>query len=682
MRISGTTGPPALNLVGGLSSIKERKSNLIFVYPILFDKTLVKYWEPIIRDFQTAQFISQIKVSNILNITQKSITGYGNQSSANTINPAEVLNDALSNNNYAYHSAMRQRVDQINATQSNISSAPSSSEYAFKLNEFRSFIKQQVLTDPIYANLRPAFSLITLEKNLIDIPLIAGTKTYKIDTGALYWILFVALSNNETNFENAVQLNRILDSISRIPKNQYVELLYSSDVIRTPSIKDPTKLDRVYSSLRRESDQALQKAIRDFKTITTLNDFEADIGFGTSLSSKSAVFSDIFSSSIAEKAEMKSKITALSNQLIINSLFPVIQSVNNMIVNPAIEINFTIRYKKLIDNLSNYSSANADTLLNFIINKIVDRETNSELNAQDKFIVAIKNSCESLKSVRAADSLSKLNSLRLKYTHLRDAAMRNSHDSVVNFAEDLTNISAQLTASTNTIINMLENVTDQPISQVSDGFIRTTSNYFRMYFGPDRDDYNHAIFDVSLSDADPNSAVSDLFRNIFGGNFRRNHATKFIESVISSLAAIANFIFFYSTYSYICEFINIVSVKYEVKAQDAIEFPNYTLVIPIEYVETLYYALAAKNISDSIRNLSNPSHTPNSSLNRFKLSETVTVRLIDAIIERLNVKNLIVVDSNKKEIYYRWCFLKRTLKLNESTLRAYVKSQSNITSSF
>jgi hypothetical protein len=182
-----------------------------------------------------------------------------------------------------------------------------------------------------------------------------------------------------------------------------------------------------------------------------------------------------------------------------------------------------------------------------------------------------------------------------------------------------------------------------------------------------------------------NQEISAFFRSIFAGA-NRNDLLRFLTNSAQALAETTSFLFFYSTFSYFCEFISIIKSKIELKSKDVIEFPNYTLVIPIEFVKTLYYALAAKNTNDLLKamNSSNPGeefNAPNVNPN-FKLSETEIFRIVSAIIDRLGVKNIVIVDSEKKEIYYQWTYLKRPIKLNESTLLNYIKSQSNITSAF
>lgn len=680
MQISGNPNSiPSLNLLGDMSSIKNRRSNLIFVYPLLFDKTLIPKWEVLIRDFQTAQFISQIKISNVLNITQSAVQGYGQNAGSNYINPAEILNNALSNSgSETYSNALQQQLNRVQAEQfskmQRQSYTPSSTEYLYKLNEFRSFIKHQIQTDPLYSNLRPAFSIITVENNLIDVPLIIGTKTLKIDTGALYWILFVALSNNDTGLNN---ISRTLDIIDKIPKGKYLELLYGANIIRGVPPKDETSIDKAYNSIRRESNAALSKAIRDFNTVTSsLSNFEKEIGFGTSIDDSSASYTKVMADSIAQTADMKIKVATLINQSIISTVFPAIQTINNLVVNPAMEIDYNTRYSKLLSNISAEISNQATTIVDLFSSKLSNTQTQSD------YIDVIKSNCNALHSMNSFKLLDDLNRSRLKFSQIRtDANTPNpSNLKVIDFAEELNTVASALHTQAYSLRSMIHNITDGAIStaanmdihSVNDNLIITLESHIRNYF------YDSNATDANIVDLGNNPAapISRLFSSLFR-NASINDLRKFMDNSIRSLARIVNFLFLYSTVSYFCEMINIVSTKIEIAKKDVVKFPNYTLVIPIEYVTTLYYALAARNTVEAIRDMEGERKFSN-----FRITETEIMRIIDAIIDRLNVSNIVIIDSNKKEIYYRWSYLKRTIKLNESTLNSYIRSQSNITAAF
>lgn len=692
MRISGSdSGDSGLNLLGSMSKIGERQSNLIFVYPLLFDKVLSKKWEMVLRDFQTAQFISQIKISNVLNITQSAVQGYGQTAGVPYLNPAEVLNNSLSNNGQAYQNALQAQLTAVQAQQfsSQNTNRLSNTEYAYKLQELRQFIKQQILTDPIYENLRPAFSIISMENSLIDVPLIIGTKTYKIDSSALYWILFVSLLHNNAQGISLKNFAEIENVISQLPKQRFLDIVTSAGL--APQAIGKGDYDDNYNKLRSTTKSSLQKALDDFKKVAvSLPDFEADLGFNTSISADAVKYTTVMDTSIAEKAEMKSKITAVVNQTIVTSVFPMIQTINNLLVNPALETNYMARYKKLLNEILTITNPLVDSFINLYSNRFAQNVS------QEAFLKSLESNCKSLQQIRSYDLLQRLENIRLTFTAVRSDVNRGAgtNSYVIDFAEELTRVASSLGAETQTLISMVENFTgnSQIKNMYNDLTASVKSNILKYYTEGNPADYNQTpdenredLGQPIVSDA---GGMSRFFASIFNGA-TQNDLNRFLDNSAGTLAEVVSFLFFYSTFSYFCEFISVVKSKIELKSRDVIEFPNYTLVIPIEFVTTLYYALAAKNTADLLSSINNSRNGEDfaaanntASLHNFNLNETVIFRIISAISDRLDVKNLVIVDSDKKEIYYKWCYSKQAKKLNESTLFNYIKSQSNITSAF
>lgn len=694
MRISGSDpGTPGLNLLGSMSKVGERQSNLIFVYPLLFDKLLSKKWEMVLRDFQTAQFISQIKISNVLNITQSAVQGYGQTAGVPYLNPAEILNQALSNNGQAYNNALQAQLGAVQAQQfsNQNNNRLSNTEYAYKLQELRQFIKHQILTDPIYENLRPAFSIISMENSLIDVPLIIGTKTYKIDSSALYWILFVSLLYNNARGISLQKFSEIETVISQLPKQRFLEIVTNAGL--APPVTGSGNYDANYNKLRRDTDISLKKAMEDFKKVAvSLNDFEQDLGFSTSISSDAVKYTTIMDTSIAEKAEMKSKITAIINQTIVTSVFPMIQSINNLIANPALETNYMARYKILLNNILDNTNPMVDSFINLYSNRF------AEVDSQEAFLKSLESNCKSLQQIKSYDLLQRLENIRLNFTTIRNDVNRGAgtNSKVVDFAEELTRVASSLGAETQTLIAMVQNFTGNSLvgSMYKELSFKVKTDILKYFTERNAADYNAQADEQRedlgdpIVDTGPDGEASRFFRSIFNGA-NNNDLKRFLDNSAGALSELVSFLFFYSTFSYFCEFVSVVKGKIELKSKDVIEFPNYTLVIPIEFVTTLYYALAAKNTADLLRSINNSRNNDDfvatntaTSLHEFNLNETVIFRIISAITERLQVKNLIIIDSNKKEIYYKWCYSKRAIKLNESTLFNYIKSQSSITSAF
>ncbi len=678
MRISGSNqNTPALNLLGSMSKVGERQSNLIFVYPLLFDKYLFKRWEMILRDFLTAQFISQIKISNVLNITQSAVQGYGNTAGVPYLNPAEILNQALSNNSTEYTTALQSQLNAIQAQQfsNQNQNRVSNTEYAYKLQELREFIKQQVLTDPMYDGLRPAFSIISMENNLLDIPLIVGTKSYKIDSSALYWILFVSLLNNRDLSLRSFSDIEVL--LNNLPKNRFLEIITSANL--APPITGNSNYDTVYNQLRGETNASVKRALDTFKKVAvTLKEFESDLGFSISISDTAVLYSSVVDESVAERAEMKSKIIAILNQSIISSIFPVLQTINNLIVDPALETNYMERYRTLLTKLFENINPLIDNFIGLYSNRFA-----SNISTQADFLNSLESNCKSLQQIKSFDLLARLDDIRLRFTDIRTDVQTGAgtNSSVFDFAEELIRVASSLTAQTQTLISMVSNFSgNNQINTIYNDFIQRFRELLFQYYTETSPELGHPI--INLQDQN----ISYFFRSIFRGA-NRNDLIRFVQNSTQALAEVGAFLVFYSTFSYFCEFISIIKSKIEIRAKDIIEFPNYTLVIPIEFVTTLYYALAAKNTTDLLKSMnsaSSPTEFNNAALatNTFKLSETEIFRIVGAIVDRIGVKNIIIVDSNKKEIYYKWTYSKRPIKLNESTLLNYIRSQSNITSAF
>lgn len=675
MKISSSTFLPSNELLGRMSSIKDRKSNLIFIYPLMFEQDLLKNWGNLVRDFQTAQFIAQIKISNILNITSSAVQGFGVSAETDYINPAEILNRSL-HSNYRYDSTLRASADaaQVKAAaeaQKNFN-RPSKSEYAYKINEFRSFIKNQILSDPLYTNLRPSFSLITIEENLVEIPLIVGTRTYKISSSPLYWILFILLSNNM----KISQIRTVGDYVTRIPKNRFLSLARDANIIPARPLKTDTNIDKAYNALIRDTQSTMRKAIENIEKVTRLDDFEADIGFSTSISDTGAIFSNVITDSQVESNEMRAKTLATINQLIVGTIFPIIQTTNNLIVNPAVSVDFNARYTTLLNSLNTELPPRASTLLDFFSAKL------RNLKTQDDFIKIIKNNCSALNQLNGTNYIDSLNRIRIRYSEVRDDVRSRNNTRVVNFAEEVTTVASSLNALSASMTGMLSQLTGENIDQFNQNSVDIFSRLFHTFF-TSVDTYqvqdpatgNMVTYTASIYDFADAAPISRLFSAIFD-NISKNQMNVFMRNIILSLAQITNFIFLYTSFSYVCEFLNIVSSKVQIKAKDVIEFPNYTLVIPMDYVRTLYFALAARNVSDYLNN------TNDESLRTFKLTEANLTRIADAIINRLEVPNIVIIDEKTNDIYYRWSFSRRTLNINKSTMINYIKSQSNITSAF
>lgn len=302
MQITGTSSLTHLRQPSQMSG-GQQDQRLVFLYPMMFDSNLRQY-QDMLRDFLTVDFMGQVKISNALQVTTKAtqvgVIGTG----TTAINPAQEVRRSM-------HYSLYDPSQQNQPTQDN----NSPHAYQERIHSFLSFIRNQIQYDPRYQNLRPLISTLTVQENLITIPLIMGTKAYTCQASALYWILLVSTAYNWPLTEaNLTNIERIIMSM---PDDKFMELLFTqagrdrvlanSNIVgdnrpyvpsstenrlrsiggadaqhpatqRANSIserrarQDPAILKRVGRSIQNE----VEKSLRDFRTILSYNRWVAE----------------------------------------------------------------------------------------------------------------------------------------------------------------------------------------------------------------------------------------------------------------------------------------------------------------------------------------------------------------------------------------------------------------------
>lgn len=676
----------AFSLVGNLGSTATNTSELIFVYPVLIDTTLDKEWGYILRKFITTQFISQIKTSNILNIT-RSATRSESTGSSRGISPGETLAGVLSNVDDQNPFGSSYNIYSYNQTQdvSAGSSQHHPRDLEGKIRQNLDFIKSQVLNDPKYSQFLPAFSLVTVEHLLIEIPLILGTVSKKLPSQPLFWLLFLALTTH-SRLDNSRDINRIYNNIDSIPKRRYIQLLTNATLVTQTerNFNDDTaysEIERRYSALRRDSDTGMHKVGDTFnKFAGSISNFEAEIGISTNFASNaqdqtSITIANVLGTNTGEKAEFKAKAISTFNQGIVTSLFPVMQTINNMLVQPGTEINFEGRYRYLLREINRVSNDMLDTIIGII---------QAAFGAEDggiDFANNFENICIKLHNINPSVELSKLSSIAISYSDIQDIInVPGGNNRVFDFGETLDTTTARLTSKIETITSQMEhfvrgNVQQNFASLVTDYNNRIRNLINEFYFSDAiPEDQGHNIIPRNQNNR---NQISNIFASIFHG-VNQNQFDNFLISIQGSTTSIASFLFFYSALGYLCDYIRIVKKDVELKKNDVIAFPNYILVVPYEYISSLYYAFAIRNLKE----LSNPQTARNAAFRDFSFNQSDEFKIILGIINRLNAPNIVVVDSKRKLVWYKWRHSKSVQKVNRSTIENYIKSQSNIINAF
>jgi len=155
-----------------------------------------------------------------------------------------------------------------------------------------------------------------------------------------------------------------------------------------------------------------------------------------------------------------------------------------------------------------------------------------------------------------------------------------------------------------------------------------------------------------------------------------------IPAFHDGIVDILYFLFLAKFQEVLCKFILIADVEIEKSVNEVTSWPNYTLVLPVEIVVALHAAIMGKSWKHMLsggqigRSLQ-PNSTPltKEQVNMPDVSATYIKSIVKFIANRLNVPNLIVVDSRRGEVHYQ---LMNQTDVNRSriqTLATFVQSK-------
>lgn len=653
----------AFSSVGDLSAL--RSSELLYVYPIIFDSKLEKKFGRLIRDFQTLQFMSQIKVANIINLTKSAVRK--EQPQDDYISPSEMLSNVLNagtNNDsmFRYQMAQRQNINY----NSNVDK-PHPKDLEYKLQEKYEFIKSHLKSDPRYYNLDPIFSLITVEHTLIEIPLILGSKIEKINSQAVFWILYLAAAT-KLPLDNSKNINTIANQINRIPSRQYMKILDDANIIKDTT--NDTDNNRLYNRLKGEAIDELKKAGDKFNRLAgNIEAFQDEIGISTAFNSKESIqFSTLMADATGDRSKVILNTNSLLTQMLSSSVFPVIQTYNNIIVEPNVEVNFPAKYNRLHSEIIKNSTNITESVIGQVAN-VFTKNTSSNEYAKN-----FQSICSSLHSLNPNNELSVLSQLVLSYSNIRSTIEGNQNNVVSDVNETVTRLSYTLFQKTQQITDFIQNFTSGAtdgqfdFTEVVKNYRESTERLLRDFFyGGDKQT------PVIPDNEDNRNIISNIFARLYNDpNIRRQQLDNFVSQFITAIAGIITFSYLFSAIGYICDFIKVIDNKVKVEEASVISFPNYTLVVPIEYLRMLYFAIGARNITNAAND------SIDNDLKDFNFKETEIFRILTKITDVLKIPNLVVIDEKSKAVYYKWTFSRRLTKVNLSTIEGYNRSQKDV----
>lgn len=729
MKLTGTNSQ-TLQTIRQPTRLQESNS-LVFIYPFIIDKSLDAKYGLLLRDFFTTQFTAQIKISNVLNITSSAARhSVINQDIKKMENPAELSaqSDALG--------LLTNRPKEQNQYDYQYYNQIQKHEYQEKINQFKQFIYDQVMTDPRFSDVNPLISDITVE-NLINIPLIIGTKSSAIAPIPLFWILFFATGQGnegssgtekmnfdgiEETFSKSIRMDRpqSFEFIKRFIKevagpNYRNYEQYLGRVMDIPAKSNPS--NRI-SSLMHNIDTEIDRAIKVFIRATNERMYSDEIGF----SQNSAVsISNAYMSSMDSGAASQIKAQNLYTSYVANYLVPILQSVATAFIN-----NNEMVISDLIRDVTNIS---IDLFMNTyksldlqIQQTLVERLNESSTDTSITQLANVEKMCHANAQLGVVQILAQLKTLGYDIS--------SSRASLIRFVETGTKIAAQLATYKKGLLTNLESLSLNSTKAKDDiKKIDPDNALYNIFYskfikaiitsknqaGELKLNHSQRIWDIIKTpiggQAPPNRGPVDSEEDL-DPEFRL-----FINQITRILGDISSFMAFYVFFSYLCEHLGEIKAKVDIQKKDALDFPNYCLVFKKEVVEALYGALAstnyknqadkaeyeeaqARNNAPGIYNTVKKNYilqtnkvrallkkplikdkpAPGASnFTDFKINETDIMQMIRVLNSRLNIPNIIVVDEKSNTIYYKWMYSGSSVgKLTMTTVQNYVQHQKQI----
>lgn len=664
-----------------------KNQSLVFTYPFLIDKSVIKYSD-IVRDFMTTQFIAEIKISNVLNIAGEASRAGAIETGNNTINPAEKLQNTLGSDvtNAKVLSDMNQYSRQ----------EKTKFDYEYKIREFQDFIVDQVKHDPRYSDLRPVISSITVE-NLLTIPLIIGTKQYKLDTNFTYWFLYVAFGLN-ANLNSKSKFGNIVSVINEIPAEDYKQLIYQASNhnvsnIANKKLTSNIKVDDVknykesaLNDILNETQSKLKKNIKVFERVLNENLWNEEVGVNRddlNISTVSVEYQPALN-------QAHTNAISLFNSIFSSDIVRLFQSVANLLVSVA-DTNITSKVDTLSQDISGLVNSNMDQLKTSLyagIRKETDEENMDYNSKLENIMRKSMSSCENNSKIDATNIFNNLRNISFSISS-------SDQDSFLKFIEQLNGLSNQLSPLINNIYNLMINIspgTENSIKSIvfGDSGLKAVIETNIVDFLIGRKDGNEPIINMQeLNSMLENNIPEDFnprFNQILGNRSINNDRQlkkyiKTLNEVVDNLkTAGSNVILFTALYtflSYYCEYVQEIEAGIKAKQKDALAFPNYCLVVPSFFIERIYVAAAAKKFSlkvDGDKALEN--------LAGANITENNLAKMINYLNNQLKIPNIMVIDDKKNTVYYKWMYMPAAMQTDMNSLKTYVQHQSEVLPGF
>jgi len=680
--------------------IQNQQFKLIYAYPLVFADVISPQLRDACRKFQTVSYLREIIVDNSLNIITAAANA--NPDYAQQNNVAQLIGNALltggGNTNYNSPPVTNQSINTY--------------ELQKRVEEKTRLIKKYLETDPRTKKLMPSIEIITL-KNLIDVPLIVGTKGFTVSSQSMLYILAIAVVT-QTPMDKITNVENIIKKLKTTKEEDWFRLLTSL------TKNNPGFRERMIETFKTKHPGFRSAFQLNALTNWLLKGFEGNLP-------QSWINKKIGLHIPKDKASEQKDLAAKQepNKSELNNIFNILKLTKNTLDDTLLNFKFVLDPIMLKNQFGLDTSNNT---METTVTKFSPIQKQTFMKMYDKFMELIatpgslflNSAFNTLYPAPTYDPIAgtyaptntNINFLELKEKHF-DTNLNNNIKKLIfdTFSKEISNslgsispyeaqekvnlvssvcksmdqvdtiMMEELNNFTRNSILRSTNFSEQELNGFTEGITRLANNFGSMnkrFENVFSQLVNNSASLLKLVQIEIYSNLENFFREVtdrpnytpmmtylFGTEIDKVKRI-YIPQITDTLFIIFYFFFLYRLQAAICELIVNINVDIETKVNDVFEFPNYTLVIPLDIISGIQSAHMASNFNSL---LSGSDVSMVSSLN-----DNYVKGMVKFLVKRLKIPSIMVIDDKKKELWYQFMFMTAPEKMSLQTLDSFIKS--------
>jgi len=673
------------------SRILDQQFRLVYVYPMLFSDVMKnRDLQDDLRSFLAISFLREIFISNSLNIIQMASQI---RTDINAVQPSTV-SDSIGNAVLSSTTNNRDRYPTYQDTSLGY-------QLQNRVEAKTSQIVKYLASDARTKKLRPQIEIVTLN-NLIDVPVIVGTKDYTVPTYPLIYILLIAVAT-QTPLDRYSNIEKIVRVLKNANEKDWSKLLskYADTEEKInklakwandhPNFKGKLQLNRttrwLATKLGINKEESTPTETRDLAPSKEYDRLETENLFNilklvkSSLDDISLMFKFVLSPDLLKSQvglnisnnTMEQTITKLSSNqrqifMSMHDKFMELMSVPGSLFLSSV---FNTLYPSPSQTAPNTYVVSRPNFLE-IKEKHIDNGLSAKIQKLifDTFAEEIKNSFgqytpnESTEKVNLLKALCNsmnqidgiFNDTLKKFVDTPDNSIRS-----VNFTPD------NLNRFTSEIHNFASELLSQN-KRLENGFSQLVTNGKALLRLAQTQIYS-SIEDFMGDIYKPSGTYYTSAMEYLYGVDNEEVQKTYIPQMCDTLFTIFYFFFLYRLQAAICSYVDVIDVELESKVNDVIDFPNYTLVITADVLKAVYTAHMASNLNTL---MTKSIHLVG------RITENNIKGMIKFLCTRMKIPSIIVHDELTNTIYYQFMFMSTTEKISGTSLDSFIKANKTI----